>query len=196
MNSMILVVQSSCKIRIKRWKKFNFLGFLIYLSHRTDKVHFFEALSCLVGWIFKNILKILSFWYHFAEICGNIFFKYLESYFMTNWCRFIFSWRHYMLIFSSTRENQHWTPVILLETALFIRWSVLIFSILNSADSGKWFRENQSWSAPKQRWSTVVLLAFSKSELNSAGKRQISEKALFGADYLRNLNLRQLEFLK
>ena len=43
------------------------------------------------------------------------------------------------------------------------------------------FRDHQTWSA-------LVLLMFSKSKLKSAEKRQITETALFSADYLWDFN--------
>ena len=57
-----------------------------------------------------------------------------------------------------------------------------------------WFKENQRWTALIQKKSELIrfetalisadVFMFSESAVNSAEKRQISETALFSAEYL------------
>ena len=61
------------------------------------------------------------------------------------------------------------------------------FSFFPTAEQ-RWFTENQGWSPLKQVCSALVFCVFSESALNSAEKHQLSETALFSAEYLWDFN--------
>ena len=151
------------------YPKLEILAFRYCSSNKTDMVQISKLFSSLMGWILKINSKNLSFCSLFAKFWGNLHFLwYQKRNFNDHFMRFDHFWLLYHDVCSMCK-NQKWFRVNQCWISTFQRWWALNFSVLISTAS-----ENIK---ANQRWCFHVLWI-------SAEKRQISETALFTADYL------------
>ena len=141
-----------------------------------------------MGWYFTIFSEFLSFFSNLAENWGNSYFlnSCLEYNFKDYFMHFLRS--NYVITFWCSHLYVYKSALILLETELFSAGSALNFSVLNSIDSENIRADQQLWNSVDQRWSAVVLLTFFESLLNNTKKLQVSQTALFRADFLRTFN--------